>query len=115
MALPTPTTDTTALVTGASSGIGVELARGLAKRGHGVVLVARRKERLEELASELSKLHGVRAEAVACDLGDAAARAQLPAQVEALGLTVEVLVNNAGYGSGGGFTPPRPGSPLPAL
>jgi len=104
MALPTPTTDTTALVTGASSGIGVELARGLAKRGHGVVLVARRKERLEELASELSKLHGVRAEAVACDLGDAAARAQLPAQVEALGLTVEVLVNNAGYGSGGRFT-----------
>jgi short-subunit dehydrogenase len=103
MALPPATRESTALVTGASSGIGVELARGLARRGHGVVLVARRRDRLEELAAELSKAHGVRAEALACDLADADARAQLPTEVAALGLTVEILVNNAGYGSGGWF------------
>jgi len=103
MALPPATRESTALVTGASSGIGVELARGLARRGHGVVLVARRRDRLEELAAELAQTHGVRAEALACDLADADARAQLPTEVAELGLTVEILVNNAGYGSGGWF------------
>jgi short-subunit dehydrogenase len=103
MALPSPSRDSTAIVTGASSGIGVELARGLAKRGHGVVLVARRRERLEQLAAELTEAHGVRAEALACDLADADARARLPTEIAALGLTVEILVNNAGYGSGGWF------------
>ena len=60
MALPPPSPTSTALVTGASSGIGADLARELAKRGHGVTLVARREARLAELATELDKAHGVR-------------------------------------------------------
>lgn len=104
MALPAPAPSSTALVTGASSGIGSELARQLARRGHGVTLVARRVEPMQALARELAEAHGVRAEVIGCDLADPEARDALPAQVEALGLTVEVLVNNAGYGSAGAFT-----------
>lgn len=85
-------------MTGASAGIGRELARGLAARGHAVTLVARRKDRLEELAGELRDSHGVRAEVVAADLADPAERDRVAAEVERLGLTVEVLVNNAGFG-----------------
>jgi len=103
MALPQPTADTTALITGASSGIGAEFARELARRGHGVTLVARREELLQALAVELREEHGVRAEVLACDLVDPAARDALPGRVEALGLTVDILVNNAGYGSAGDF------------
>jgi short-subunit dehydrogenase len=98
MALPPPQPDSTALVTGASSGIGSELARGLAARGHGVTLTARRAERLEELASELSSKHGVRAEVVPADLADTPDRDRLAAEIAERGLTVEVLVNNAGFG-----------------
>jgi uncharacterized protein len=101
--LPAPTPETTALVTGASSGIGVEIARALARRGHDVTLVARRKERLEALAAELQQHHGVRAEVIACDIARPLARDQLRAELERLGLTVEILVNNAGYGTGGRF------------
>lgn len=103
MALPEPTRTSTCLITGASAGIGAELARSLARRGHGVILVARRKDRLDRLARELAGSHGVRAEAIACDLGAASARDRLAAEIEQLGLTVEVLVNNAGFGSGGRF------------
>jgi len=103
VALPPPELESTALVTGTSAGLGVELAHALARRGHNVVLVARRQERLDALAVELAAEHGVRAEAIACDLRDADARAALIDDVAALGLTVEVLVNNAGYGSGGRF------------
>ncbi|HEY1359784.1 MAG TPA: SDR family oxidoreductase [Thermoleophilaceae bacterium] len=103
MALPQPSPDSTALVTGASSGIGADIARSLASRGHGTVLVARRSERLEELAEELRTRHGVRAETLASDLSDASARDGLVSRIEELGLTVEVLVNNAGFGSGGLF------------
>ena len=74
MALPAPSESSTALVTGASSGIGVEIARELARRGHGVTLVARREDRLRKLADELAAEHGVRAETVAADLGDQAGR-----------------------------------------
>jgi short-subunit dehydrogenase len=95
MALPAPAPDRTALVTGASSGIGVELARELAARGHGVTLVARRQAELESLAEELSG-RGVRAEVLATDLLDRSARADLPDRIEQLGLTVDILVNNAG-------------------
>ena len=102
MALPTPSADTAALVTGASSGIGIDLARELARRGHNLILVARRKERLEEVAAEL-RAGSLRVEVLACDLADPAARDALPEQVAALGLTVTVLVNNAGYGSAGPF------------
>ncbi len=98
MALPPPSESATALVTGASAGIGEAIARQLASRGHGVTLVARREERLRALAGELSEGHGVRAEAIAADLGDAAARDQLAAQIEDLGLEVEILVSNAGFG-----------------
>ena len=95
MTLPTPSPDRTALVTGASSGIGVELARQLAERGHGVTLVARRRAELEALAEELTTL-GVRAEVLPTDLTDRDARAALPDRVAELGLTVDILVNNAG-------------------
>ncbi len=95
MALPSPAPDRTAVVTGASSGIGAEIAKELAKRGHGVTLVARRAEKLAELAAEL-RGSGVRAEVVALDLADRSARAGLLGEVEALGLTPDLLVNNAG-------------------
>ena len=100
MALPAPSPTTTALVTGASSGIGAEIARDLARRGHGVVLVARSADKLEELATELRD-GGVRAEVVPTDLTDPAARAALPDRVAALGLGVSVLVNNAGLSTTG--------------
>jgi len=65
--------------------------------------VARREERLRALASELHEKHGVRTEVLTCDLADPAALAALPARVEELGLRVDVLVNNAGFGSYGTF------------
>jgi short-subunit dehydrogenase len=98
MSLPPPDSRSTALVTGASSGIGAELARALAARGHGVTLVARRADRLEKLASELTERHGVRAESIPADLSDASERDRLASEIEGRGLTVEVLVNNAGFG-----------------
>lgn len=101
MALPQPSASTTALVTGASSGIGTAIARVLAARGHGVTLVARREERLRELAAELSG--AVRAEVIGCDLADPAARDRMAGEIESRGLHVEVLVNNAGFGSYGNF------------
>jgi len=101
MALPAPAPGSTCLVTGASSGIGAEIARLLAARGHGITLVARRQERLEALAGELAERHGVRAEALACDLADAGAREALVAAVDERQLVVEVLVNNAGFGTVG--------------
>jgi short-subunit dehydrogenase len=103
MALPEPEANSTALVTGASSGIGAEIARGLARRGHGVTLAARREDRLRDLAEEIAAEHGVRAETISCDVSDAADRRRMKAEIDDRGLTVEVLVNNAGYGSGGKF------------
>jgi short-subunit dehydrogenase len=103
VSLPKPTPSSAALVTGASAGIGSEIARLLAARGHNLVLVARRKERLVALADELSEQHGVRAETIACDLGKAAPRGKLPGQIDELGLDVEILVNNAGFATGGAF------------
>ncbi|HWD54832.1 MAG TPA: SDR family oxidoreductase [Acidimicrobiales bacterium] len=97
MALPTPKENTTAVVTGASSGIGSEIARALAARGHGVTLVARREDRLKALADELAQTHHVRTEVIAADLTDADSRAELPGQLETRGLAVDVLVNNAGF------------------
>jgi short-subunit dehydrogenase len=97
MALPAPKDNTTALVTGASSGIGAEMARELARRGHGLTLVARREDRLKALADELAAAHRVRAEVIATDLTDAHARGELPGQVAQHGLVVDILVNNAGF------------------
>jgi uncharacterized protein len=98
MPLPTPSPSTTAVVTGASSGIGADLARELVERGHGVTLVARREDRLRELADELSR-SGLRIEVLACDVADPEARAALFGELESRGLTVEVFVNNAGLGT----------------
>jgi hypothetical protein len=91
------------VITGASSGIGAELARLLAERGHGVTLVARREDRLRALASEIADRHGVRAEVLGCDLSDPEGRVTLAGAVEELGLEVQLLANNAGFGSAGPF------------
>jgi uncharacterized protein len=103
VSLPKPTPSSAALVTGASAGIGSEIARLLAARGHNLVLVARRKERLDALAEELADEYGVRAETIACDLGKAAPRGRIPGRIDEFGLDVEILVNNAGFASGGPF------------
>jgi len=87
----------TALVTGASSGIGEQFARQLAIRGYELVLVARRADRLERLASELP----TEAHSLPCDL--ATDSASLQGQVAELGLGVDLLVNNAGFGTSGPF------------
>src|SRR4051794_10974413 len=99
MALPPPSPDSTCLVTGASSGIGADLARALSSRGHGVTLVARREDRLRELAAEL----GDGAQVHACDVTDPNARKGLADALAARGTTVSVLVNNAGFGTSGPF------------
>jgi len=96
--LPEPSSGSTALITGASSGIGAAFARRLSERGYGVTLVARRRERLESLARELGEAHGTTAHVVAADLSDPAGRDQVAQSIEGEGLTVEVLVNNAGFG-----------------
>ena len=83
----------TALITGASAGIGVEFAKQLAERGHELVLVARRRERLEELAESLP----VTAHVVPADLATEAS--ELKSKVDALGIQVDLLVNNAGFGA----------------
>jgi short-subunit dehydrogenase len=77
------------------------LARELARRGHGVTLVARREDRLRALASELADAHHIRAEVVGADLTDPDARGRLPDEVAGRGLTVDVLVNNAGFSTTG--------------
>lgn len=90
-----------ALVTGASSGIGADIAREYARRGKPLVLTARRVERLEALAAELSAQ--VPCVVLAADLADPAAPAALFAQTQARGLFVDTLVNNAGFGVPGRY------------
>jgi uncharacterized protein len=106
--LPEPSVSGTALVTGASSGIGAAIARELAARGYSVALVARREERLRSLATELANDHGVGAETLTCDVSDPAQRAQLVEDLRGRGRSVEILVNNAGFGHQADFaTSPR--------
>ena len=101
MAFPRPDPERTCLVTGASSGIGAELARQLAARRLGVTLVARRAEALAALGAELERDHGVRVEVLPADLTDPGARAGLLDQLADRGLAVDVLVNNAGFSTWG--------------
>ena len=93
----------TALVTGASSGLGVDFATILAERGCNLVLVARREERLRKLAEDLAQRHGVQAHVIAMDLAPLGAASDLYNRVRALNLTVDVLINNAGFGVYGPF------------
>ena len=93
----------TTLITGASSGIGVEFAREFARRGSDVILVARRLDRLEKLAAELTTAHGIRATVIPLDLSLPAAGRTLAEEVDRRGLTVTSLVNNAGFGTFGPF------------
>jgi short-subunit dehydrogenase len=97
MPLPPPAPGSTCLITGASSGIGAEVARQLAADGYGVFLVARREDRLRELAAEIEREHGVRAEVAAVDLADPEQVEALPAKLGERGLAVDLLVNNAGF------------------
>ncbi len=89
----------TALVTGASSGIGEHFARQLAARGMNLVITARRTDRLEALAKELRSKHSVEVEVVSLDLGQPAAPSELFDKTEGEGKRVDVLVNNAGFGT----------------
>ena len=95
-----------ALVTGASAGIGVALARELAGHGAKLILTARRKDRLESLAAELAR-QGTEVRIVAADLNDPAAPQQIYDATEGAGLTVDILINNAGLGQYGAFHEPQ--------
>ena len=92
-----------ALVTGASSGIGEAIARRLARDGKHLVLVARRRDRLEALAAELRTAHRIEVHPIATDLVQLDAGKRLVAEVERRGLVVDWLVNNAGFGTYGRF------------
>jgi hypothetical protein len=91
----------TALVTGASSGIGLELARVLAREGHDLVLTARREPKLEEVAAELASRFGTTSKVITSDLSRADGPKKLYDAVQDAGIEVDVLVNNAGLGNHG--------------
>lgn len=93
----------TALVTGASSGIGESFARQLAAQGANLVLVARREERLQALANELSRDFSIKTHIIALDLSVPGAANALYDQVNASGLQIDLLLNNAGLGKHGSF------------
>jgi short-subunit dehydrogenase len=93
----------TALITGASAGLGRDFARSFAADGHDVILVARRRDRLEALAAELAAAHGIGTTVVDVDFADPAAPRRLVDHVHARGLEVDFLVNNAGFGGTGAF------------
>src|SRR6202795_1341911 len=93
----------TALITGASFGIGLELARIVALEGHNLVLVARSADKLPQLASELEKAHSTRSLILAADLSDPGAAAYVFDQAPRASIVVDILVNNAGFGQYGFF------------
>jgi uncharacterized protein len=93
-----------ALITGASAGIGAAFARVFAANGFDLILTARREDRLRSLAADLERAHGIRAHVFRVDLAERDAPARLCADLAAANLTVDALVNNAGYGVPGAFT-----------
>src|ERR1700736_6576843 len=101
MSLPNPSTDTPIVITGASSGIGAELARGLARREYPLVLVARRTGRLDELAAQLREQHSAVVDVMPLDLSDSAGRAELSDRIRHD--SVAGLCNSAGFGTSGPF------------
>jgi short-subunit dehydrogenase len=103
---------TTALVTGASSGIGYEISKQLAEQGHDLVLVARREERLKQLATFLEREHSISVRVIAIDLTDIHQIDQLYTTLEKENIPVDILVNNAGLGNWGPFTANDPGCEL---
>lgn len=94
----------TALVTGASAGIGRALAEQFARHGHDVALVARREGTLEDIAAEFERRYGITAHVLAMDLAEPDAPAELHAEIDGRGIRVDVLVNNVGIGTQGTFT-----------
>ncbi|MFA6123559.1 MAG: SDR family oxidoreductase [Sphingomonas sp.] len=95
--------DGTVLITGASAGLGARFALALAAEGRDVLLVARRADRLAALATEIRETHSVAAHVIACDLALPDAAAILFREIAARGLTVDTLINNAGFGARGTF------------
>ena len=93
----------TALITGASGGIGAAFARELARQGSDLVIVARSADKLNALATELRGAHRRRVEVIADDLSQAGAGERIKAKVDALGLPIDLLINNAGFGTMGPF------------
>ncbi len=93
----------TALITGASSGIGLEFAKIMASQKNDVILVARSAEKLEQLASELTAAHGIKAHVIAQDLGAPDAAKMVYDQLKSKGIAVDYLINNAGFGDFGFF------------
>jgi short-subunit dehydrogenase len=96
-------TGKTALITGASSGIGEAFAHSLAARGMNLILVARSEDKLRALAQQLSERHAIRADVVPADLCRESAAQEVYRQTQGLGIPVDLLVNNAGFGTYGGF------------
>ncbi|MEH3155263.1 MAG: SDR family oxidoreductase [Gordonia paraffinivorans] len=97
------TTSRTALVTGASAGIGAAFARHLAAQGNDVVLVARREDRLVTLAEELGRGYGVTATVIAADLNDPAGPRAIVDQCASQDIDIDILINNAGFSGNGSF------------
>lgn len=94
---------TAALITGASGGIGLDLARLFARDRHDVVLVARSEGRLREIATELQRDHGITADVIVADLSRSTAPKEVFSTVVEKGIVIDTLVNNAGYGLTGPF------------
>lgn len=101
--MSTPYKGLTALVTGASSGLGAEFAQQLAASGCHLLLTARRADRLENLAQQLRQAHGVQVDVMATDLGNRAGRDALYQALNGLNRPVDILINNAGFGVFGSF------------
>jgi short-subunit dehydrogenase len=109
MSLPPPASGRVAVITGASGGIGADIARELARRGHELVLIARTTERLSALAEELTDSLGTVSHVIPLDLSDRTARDSVVAELDTRGLVPDVLVNNAGFSTTGPVHASDPG------